>query len=74
MDLDGALHTDIHDGVGFDLGRDELVAGAHHDPDRKYDRARADLAQLSIRVRSMESRSRSSLVRRTVRRDRMSRH
>jgi hypothetical protein len=49
VDLDGPLHPDLHDGVGSDLGRYELVAGAHHDLDRQHDRARTDPPQLAPR-------------------------
>src|SRR2546421_1328234 len=47
MDIDGALHTDIYDGLGADLGGYELVAGPVYDPTREYHRAGSDPAQFS---------------------------
>ena len=65
VDLDGALHPDLHAGVGADGAGDELVAGAVHDPARQHDRAGPDPAQLASRARSTASRSRCSRARRT---------
>ena len=47
VDLDGALHSHLHAGVGPDRRGHELVAGAPHDPARQHHRARADPAQLA---------------------------
>ena len=47
LDFDGALHTDVYDGVGADLGWDELVAGVVYDLARQHDRARSDIAQFT---------------------------
>ena len=45
VDLDGALHPDVHARGRPDRGGDELVAGPAHDRPRQPDRARADPAQ-----------------------------
>ena len=55
VDLDGALHTDVYDGVGADLGGDELVAGTVHDLAWKRDRACSDLAQFASRHKIRDS-------------------
>ena len=41
VDQHGALHPDLHAGVGADDDGHELVAGAVHDPARQHDRARS---------------------------------
>ena len=45
----GALHPDLHAGVGADGVGHELVAGALHHPARQHDRAGADPAELASR-------------------------
>ena len=67
VDQHGALHPDLHAGLGVDGERHELVAGAHHHPPRQHHRPDSDPAQLASGHEVRHSVSRSSRVRRMAR-------
>ena len=65
VDQHGALHPDLHAGVGVDGERHELVAGARHHPPRQHHRPHSHPAQLASRhqVRHPVSRFRARRLR-----------
>ena len=67
VDQHGALHPDLHAGVGADRGGHELVAGAPHDRCSATRSSSSRSCSTRIRARSTAFRSRSSRARRTAR-------